>query len=427
VITNLLSAIPWVGQDIVEFIKNLDPLIFSADSFTAIYLAGLPVIGTINYKSRTTKSNRLSEAEYFSIPKSFLGFLIGFIDGDGYIGIKKSYNDTTQVHLTISIHLDDITTLNYIQSVLKIGKIYSYPNRKSPTVRLIFSKSELQEVLFPLFLHHEFFFLTNTRRAQYNMAMSIFNNNIIKYSELPSVAPVIKELPTKALEYANLPFFKDWIVGFACPSLYPDCLKYSLQNPFFTLKRCKELYKTKIINRESYFRFKENLNITAGTKVRNYSTSSKLTALSNNSHEITNNSLAIVVWGLNLSSTVGAGRFSKQVSNMINFPFFCRAKKCVLIGLLLSDGYLFSSFYLQKPLVVLAMFALFIIIALAFTDPGRLKGLQFRPLSKIIFWAFVANFLVLIVLGAKHVESLLIELGQNNPAFYFNFIILVPL
>jgi hypothetical protein len=167
------------------------------------------VVGTINYKSRTAKSNRLSEAEYLSIPKSFLAFLIGFIDGDGYIGIKKSYNDSIVIHLTISIHLDDITTLNYIQSVLKIGKIYSYPNRKSPTVRLIFSKSELQEVLFPLFLHHEFFFLTNTRRAQYNMAMFIFNNNIKIYSELPSVAPIIQELPTSALDYANLPFFKD--------------------------------------------------------------------------------------------------------------------------------------------------------------------------------------------------------------------------
>jgi hypothetical protein len=34
------------------------------------------------------------------------------------------------------------------------------------------------------------------------------------------------------------------------------------------------------------------------------------------------------------------GRFSKQVSNMINFPFY---QKSVLVGLLLSDGYLFSS------------------------------------------------------------------------------------
>lgn len=180
------------------------------------YAAGIPVMGTINYKSRTSKLNRLSMTEYPEIPKAFLSFLIGFIDGDGYIGIQKAYNGSITVHLSISLHLEDISVLNYIQSVLKMGKIYSYPNRKSPTVRLVFSKSELQEILFPLFLHHELFFLTKTRRAQYFMAMHIFSNGIQKYSELPSIAPVTQELPSSALGYANLPFFKDWIVGFSC-------------------------------------------------------------------------------------------------------------------------------------------------------------------------------------------------------------------
>lgn len=147
--------------------------------------------------------------EYLDIPKSFLAFLIGFIDGDGYIGIQKSYKDTIAIHLTISLHLDDIAVLNFIQSVLKIGKIFSYPDRKSPTVRLIFSRSELQEVLFPLFLHHEIFFLTNTRRAQYNRVMYIFDNGIKFYSDLPSVFPIIQELPTSSLGYTNLSFFKD--------------------------------------------------------------------------------------------------------------------------------------------------------------------------------------------------------------------------
>jgi hypothetical protein len=177
---------------------------------TIYYLSSLPVIGVINTRSRALpKLKRLSEDEYLAIPKSFLAFLIGFIDGDGYIGITKSYKDNIAVHLTLSIHLDDIAVLNYIQSVLKLGKIYSYPNRKSPTARLVISRLELQEVLFPLFLHYGFFFLTNNRRAQYFMAMHIFKNDLKIYSELPNVAPVTFKLPTSALEYANLPFFKD--------------------------------------------------------------------------------------------------------------------------------------------------------------------------------------------------------------------------
>jgi len=82
----------------------------------------------------------------------------------------------------------------------------------------------------------------------------------------------------------------------------------------------------------------------------------------------------------------------------------------------------------NKLLGVIAMFsALLIILALAFTDLGRSRGLQFRPLSKIIFWFFVANFLILMVLGAKHVESPFIEFGQISTILYFSyFIFFVP-
>jgi len=68
------------------------------------------------------------------------------------IKISVSFN------LAISIHLNDISVLYYIQSVLKLGAICTYPNRKSPCSILIFNKTELQEVLFPLLLYHSVFF-----------------------------------------------------------------------------------------------------------------------------------------------------------------------------------------------------------------------------------------------------------------------------
>ena len=71
--------------------------------------------------------------------------------------------------------------------------------------------------------------------------------------------------------------------------------------------------------------------------------------------------------------------------------------------------------------------ALVAILALPFTDLGRTRGLQFRPLSKILFYIFVANFLVLQQLGAKHVESPFIEFGQISTVLYFaHFLIIVP-
>ena len=82
----------------------------------------------------------------------------------------------------------------------------------------------------------------------------------------------------------------------------------------------------------------------------------------------------------------------------------------------------------NKLLGVIAMFsAILIILVLPFTDLSRSRGIQFRPLSKIAFYLFIANFLILMQLGAKHVESPFIELGQITTIFYFSyFLIVVP-
>jgi ubiquinol-cytochrome c reductase cytochrome b subunit len=83
----------------------------------------------------------------------------------------------------------------------------------------------------------------------------------------------------------------------------------------------------------------------------------------------------------------------------------------------------------NKLLGVIAMFsAILILLVMSFTDLNRNRGIQFRPLSKIAFWFFVANFLVLMQLGAKHVESPFIEFGQISTLLYFSyFLIILPL
>jgi ubiquinol-cytochrome c reductase cytochrome b subunit len=83
----------------------------------------------------------------------------------------------------------------------------------------------------------------------------------------------------------------------------------------------------------------------------------------------------------------------------------------------------------NKLLGVIAMFsAIFILLIMPFSDLSRSRGIQFKPLSKIVFYIFVANFLVLMQLGAKHVESPFIEFGQISTILYFSyFLIVVPL
>jgi len=83
----------------------------------------------------------------------------------------------------------------------------------------------------------------------------------------------------------------------------------------------------------------------------------------------------------------------------------------------------------NKLLGVIAMMAaIVILLSMPFIDLGRTRGIQFRPLSKIAFYIFIANFLILMQLGAKHVESPFIEFGQISTVLYFShFVIIVPL
>ena len=80
----------------------------------------------------------------------------------------------------------------------------------------------------------------------------------------------------------------------------------------------------------------------------------------------------------------------------------------------------------NKLLGVIAMFsAILILLLLPITDVSRSRGMQFRPLSKVAFYVFIANFLILMQLGAKHVESPFIELGQGSTFVYFVYFVLV--
>ena len=82
----------------------------------------------------------------------------------------------------------------------------------------------------------------------------------------------------------------------------------------------------------------------------------------------------------------------------------------------------------NKLLGVIAMFAAILaLLLMPFTDLSKLRGNQFRPLSKVAFFLFVANFLILMQLGAKHVESPFIEFGQISTVLYFaHFVFIVP-
>ena len=82
----------------------------------------------------------------------------------------------------------------------------------------------------------------------------------------------------------------------------------------------------------------------------------------------------------------------------------------------------------NKLLGVITMFAAILaLMVMPITDLSKLRGVQFRPLSKVAFYIFVANFLILMQIGAKHVETPFIEFGQISTVLYFaHFFVIVP-
>nr|QJQ35281.1 LAGLIDADG endonuclease [Fusarium ficicrescens] len=178
----------------------------------------LPTIGNVHKNALKKMNKLLDKRDYVNLPTSFLAFLVGLIDGDGYIQITKTTKGFITMKLVISLHIEDISTLEYIHSTLKLGSVNVYKDLRSPSCKLVINRTELQEVLFPLLIHNNIFFLTETRINQFNLAMHILKNDIKMFDQIPSrdnIEDVFK-LPESAKDYTLLYFFKNWIVGFTC-------------------------------------------------------------------------------------------------------------------------------------------------------------------------------------------------------------------
>lgn len=75
------------------------------------------------------------------------------------------------------------------------------------------------------------------------------------------------------------------------------------------------------------------------------------------------------------------------------------------------------------------MFAsLLILLVLPLTDLSRIRGNEFKPLSRISFWLLVSVFIVLMKIGGRHAEAPYILIGQIATGLYFlYFMLFVPL
>jgi len=77
--------------------------------------------------------------------------------------------------------------------------------------------------------------------------------------------------------------------------------------------------------------------------------------------------------------------------------------------------------------VLIIFSAILILFTLPLTFSQFSKGLQNYPLSQILFWLFVTNFILLTWIGARPVEAPYEGLGQIFTILYFSYFIIAPM
>ncbi|MEC8466888.1 MAG: cytochrome b N-terminal domain-containing protein, partial [Pseudomonadota bacterium] len=81
----------------------------------------------------------------------------------------------------------------------------------------------------------------------------------------------------------------------------------------------------------------------------------------------------------------------------------------------------------SKLLGVIAMVAsIAIVFFLTKLDKSKVRSARFRPIYKVMFWVFIANFFFLGWLGAKPAEAPYTQLSQIATALYFGFFFALP-
>lgn len=108
---------------------------------------------------------------------SFLSFLVGLIDGDGYIQARKKSNGYIEFNLVITFNNRDLATFEYILGKLHFGVIAKIDSTLS---KLVIYNFELKYILVPLLLKNNLYFLTENRINQYNLLLYTLDNNIKK-------------------------------------------------------------------------------------------------------------------------------------------------------------------------------------------------------------------------------------------------------
>ena len=80
----------------------------------------------------------------------------------------------------------------------------------------------------------------------------------------------------------------------------------------------------------------------------------------------------------------------------------------------------------NKLIGVIALFAsLVVLVVLPYVEQSKIRSKQFRPISKLMYWVFVGDFIILTYIGGQVVEEPYVTIGQVASVLYFMYFLVI--
>ena len=240
-ITNLMSAIPWIGQDIVEFIwGGLSQLLIeepnNSNVIQQILLnAGISPILVLGYvcvdmyvkrpKSRgqsagVRKFSTFKAPQRLNAENLIYAYLVGLFEGDGFFTVSKK-GKYFQCELGIELSIKDVQLIYKIKDLLGVGTVRFRVKKGNTMVCFrIRKKDHLTKIILPIFDKYPMF--TN-KQHDYLRLKNIILSDVILYEDIP---PYVRpNTPYNSIQsIINTSYFSAWLVGFieaeGCFSIY---------------------------------------------------------------------------------------------------------------------------------------------------------------------------------------------------------------
>lgn len=243
VITNLISAIPWIGQDIVEFIwgglytdephcgdvvfkillnAGTSPILgFAYGLFLLFWTIICVKIAMTWRQSAGVRSLHTSEAsQRLHAEDLTYAYIVGLFEGDGFFSITKKGKYLTY-ELGIELSIKDVQLIYKIKALLGIGVVSFRKRGEVEMVSLrIRVKNHLKNFILPIFDKYPMF---SNKQYDYLRFRSALLSGIIYSEDLPEYTR--SNVPLNSIEsIIEKSYFSAWLVGFieaeGCFSIY---------------------------------------------------------------------------------------------------------------------------------------------------------------------------------------------------------------